>query len=143
MVFSFVFTNCHLPSAILLCKKTANLTTNRLKRHIITHFCCVLRYANITLCFRLSKSFSENFFFSCPNVEEECEKARHGFSECLIIRSTSAINCSLSGKHNVYLEAKIWLESPPSAYSAVRLSLSVQRMIPIGGLSPSSFTSVE
>ena len=93
MVFSFVFTNCHLPSAILLCKKTANLTTNRLKRHIITHFCCVLLYANITLCFRLSKSFSENFFFSCPNVEEECEKARYGSPKCLTMASTYSKRC--------------------------------------------------
>ena len=91
MVFSFVFTNCHLPS--FYAKKTANLTTNRLKRHIITHFCCVLLYANITLCFRLSKSFSENFFFSCPNVEEECEKARYGSPKCLTMASTNSKGC--------------------------------------------------
>ena len=38
--------------------------------------------------------------------------------------------------------ANILLERPPNAYSAVMLSFSVQRMIPTGGLSSLSFTSV-
>ena len=38
-------------------------------------------------------------------------------------------------------EAKILLDKPPKAYSAVMLSLSVQRIIPIGGLSSESLTS--
>ena len=58
MVFSFVFTNCHLPSAILLCKKPANLTTNRLKRHIITHFVVFFAHRKFKA---LSQAFQELF----------------------------------------------------------------------------------
>jgi len=42
---------------------------------------CIKRYANIMLCFRLSKSFSENFFFKCPNVEEERGNSPSGLSQ--------------------------------------------------------------
>ena len=37
--------------------------------------------------------------------------------------------------------AKMLLERPPNAYSAATLSFSVQRMMPIGGLSSGSLTS--
>ena len=61
MVFSIVFSNCHLPSAILLCKKTGQSHDRPANTNTIqTHGMCNMCYANIMLCFRLFKSFSKN-----------------------------------------------------------------------------------
>ena len=55
--------------------------------------------------------------------------------------STWATSCSLLGMYRTYREAKMLFSRPPRAYSAVILSLSVQRMMPMGGLSSGSLTS--
>ena len=52
MVFSIVFSNCHLPSAILLCKKTGQSHDRPAKTNTIqTHGMCNMCYAKYNALF--------------------------------------------------------------------------------------------
>ena len=91
MVFSIVFTNCHLPSAILLCKKTGQSHDRPANTNTIqTHGMCNMCYANIMLCLGFPRAFLKTSSSNAQMLKRNGETPRHGSPKCFTMASTSA-----------------------------------------------------
>ena len=91
MVFSIVFSNCHLPSAILLCKKTGQSHDRPANTNTIRHMVCVICAMQYNACLRFPRAFLKTSCFLCKMLKRNGETPRHGSPKCFTIASTSGL----------------------------------------------------